>query len=694
MDRTHRLHALDAVRGFALIAGVVLHATMSFLPGFAATGWPIADRSPSVALGLTFFVIHMFRMTTFFVIAGFFARLVLNRYGVRGFIRNRSIRILIPLLAGWGVLFPIIAATFMWAASSAERPQTSPPVPQVSTAFAFPLTHLWFLYVLLLLYVAMLIVRAGVEKVDREGTLRARLGSAAGAIIVQAWSPLILALPLGAALYGSPTWAPWFGIPTPDQSLIPNLPATIAFSTAFAVGWFVHRQTDLLKAFERHWKQHLVIALVLTGTCIRIAGVAPSYRPGLADPSRLLFYTACYTTAIWFWTFAIIGAALRMFTAPNRAVRYVADASYWIYLVHLPLVFFLQTAMRDWPWPWAVKFPLLMIAALAILFASYHLLVRNTVIGVVLNGRRQRDVPAQPAPSPDGPLAELTGAHKRFGKVLALDGLSLSVQRGELLALLGPNGAGKTTAISLLLGLQAPDAGTAVLFGMSPEQIEARYQVGVMMQEVTLAPDLRVGELIDCTRSYYPAPFTKDEVLALTRTTELANRQYGKLSGGQKRQAQFALAVCGRPSLIFLDEPTAGLDVQAREALWATLRQLIAQGTAIVLTTHYLEEAEALADRVAVLARGRLIANGTVNDIRALVSRKRISCSTSLSADLVGTWPGVVRAERDRDRLNIVATDSDRVVRNLLAEDPELRDLEVLRAGLAEAFSELTQEAA
>jgi ABC-2 type transport system ATP-binding protein len=210
-------------------------------------------------------------------------------------------------------------------------------------------------------------------------------------------------------------------------------------------------------------------------------------------------------------------------------------------------------------------------------------------------------------------LAELSGAKKKFGNIVALDGLDLQVRPGELFAVLGPNGAGKTTAISLLLGLQQPDSGTARLFGQSPLHVEARRQIGVMMQEVALAPELRVREQIDLVASYYPSPLTPAAAMEMTHTTALANRPYGKLSGGQKRQAQFAMAVCGRPKLLFLDEPTVGLDVQARELMWITLRKLVKSGASIVLTTHYLEEAEALADRVAVLGKGRMLASGTVN---------------------------------------------------------------------------------
>lgn len=291
-------------------------------------------------------------------------------------------------------------------------------------------------------------------------------------------------------------------------------------------------------------------------------------------------------------------------------------------------------------------------------------------------------------------LAELEGVSKRFGSVVALDVLDLEVRRGELLAVLGPNGAGKTTAISLMLGLRRPDSGTARLFGLSPLLIGARRQVGVMMQEVTLAPELRVREQIDLVASYYPDPLTPDAVLELTHTAPLARRPYGKLSNGQKRQVQFGMAVCGRPKLLFLDEPTVGLDIQSREMLWGALRKLVDDGASIVLTTHYLEEAEALADRVVVLAKGRIVASGSVSEMRALVVRTRIRCLTTLAVDEVMNWPGVGSVSRDRERLEITATNAEAVVRQLLAADEDLQELEVRRAGLAEVFTELTQETA
>jgi ABC-type multidrug transport system ATPase subunit len=290
-------------------------------------------------------------------------------------------------------------------------------------------------------------------------------------------------------------------------------------------------------------------------------------------------------------------------------------------------------------------------------------------------------------------LAALSNVTKRFGAVVALDNLSLEIARGELLAVLGPNGAGKTTAIGLLLGLYTPTSGAARLFDCAPKALAARQRMGVMMQDVSLVPDLKVKEHLHLASSYYTAPMPVAEAMALTRVAAFANRTYGTLSGGQKKLVQFAVAVCGRPALLFLDEPTAGLDVESRTLVWETMRRLKSAGTAIVLTTHYLEEAEALADRVAVLVKGRLVADGTVDQIRAVVDRKRVICTTRLAPQDLERWPGVEAVVcRDR-RVHLTVRNAEQTVRCLLTADQNVRDLEVLRAGLTEAFTELTQEA-
>ena len=294
----------------------------------------------------------------------------------------------------------------------------------------------------------------------------------------------------------------------------------------------------------------------------------------------------------------------------------------------------------------------------------------------------------------NAPLASLVGASKRYGKTLALDNVDLQVRAGEVLAMLGPNGAGKTTAISLLLGLQQTDSGKADLFGMQPRSLDARRRIGAMLQATEVPDTLKVGELIALFRSYYPNPRSIAECVTLSGVGDLLDRRYGKLSGGQQRRAQFALAIVGKPDILFLDEPTTGLDIEAREIMWKTIRQLVAEGCAVVLTTHYLEEAEALADRVCVLANGRIVAEGSVAAIRARVSQRRIRCISTLAPKTILCWPHVRSVSQDGEHMEIVTDVAESVVRKLLDADANLSELEIRRAGLAEAFVEITREAA
>jgi ABC-2 type transport system ATP-binding protein len=291
-------------------------------------------------------------------------------------------------------------------------------------------------------------------------------------------------------------------------------------------------------------------------------------------------------------------------------------------------------------------------------------------------------------------LARLAGVTKSYGNVQALAGVDIEVRRGEILAVLGPNGAGKTTAISLLLGLIRADEGSATLFEAAPQALTSRRRIGAMLQTGGVPEALSVVELIGLFRSYYPQPRSMADIVALAGVGDLLRRRYGKLSGGQQRRVQFALAIAGDPDILFLDEPTTGLDIDAREVVWKTVRQLAASGCAIVLTTHYLEEAEALADRVSVLANGRIVAEGSVNAIRARVSQRRVRCVTALESAAIERWPQVSRVSRDGERTEIVTDAAEATVRQLLNADATVTELEVHRAGLAEAFVEITREAA
>jgi ABC-type multidrug transport system ATPase subunit/peptidoglycan/LPS O-acetylase OafA/YrhL len=702
MDTRNRLHSLDAVRAFALLLGVVFHAGFSFLPGMIPGIWAIVDRSPSTAISALLFTSHIFRMSLFFFIAGFFARMMVQRRGTRGFWVDRGKRIAVPLVVGWMILFPSIAVVWTWGLSRTfpngipAPPANLPPLP----AGAFPLTHLWFLYLLLVLYAIVVTARAVIDAADREGRIRRAADWIVRRLVNSGAAALVLGVPLSAALYVRSDWVMWFGIPTPDRSVIPEWASVIGYGTALVFGWLVQRQAALLETWGRRWPFHLAGALAATVLCLGIVGLTPTLSVAAVD--RRLIYAVAYTIGIWCWVFAIVGLAVRFLSNESTLRRYVADSSYWIYLAHLPIVAAFQVLLGHLPWHWSIKFPAILAMSFGVLFASYHLVVRFTAVGALLNGRRQPRLRPAAASAAENDaarersesLAVLRGVHKRYDKTVALAGLDLQVRRGEIVAVLGPNGAGKSTAISLLLGLLEPDEGMVRLMGRSPADVESRRAIGVMMQEVALPMTLRVREHVALAASYYPAPMSADEAMALTRTESLARRRYGALSAGQKRQAQFAIAVCGRPRLLFLDEPTVGLDLQAREAMWGVMRKLVAQGSSIVLTTHYLEEAEALADRVVVLANGRVIATGTVEEIRSIVGRKRITCVTDVPVDEVRSWDGVIDVARDSSRLQITSTDAEAVVRRLLAADAQLRELEVRQAGLNEAFTQLTNEAA
>ena len=289
-------------------------------------------------------------------------------------------------------------------------------------------------------------------------------------------------------------------------------------------------------------------------------------------------------------------------------------------------------------------------------------------------------------------VAQLKNASKRFGQVQAVKNVSLDIHAGEVLALLGPNGAGKTTAISLLLGLLKPSIGSALLFGKDPQSTHSRIRTGVMLQLSGIPDTLKIKEHIHLYSSYYPKPLSLKDVLELSGLTGLENRWYGKLSGGQKQRLHLALAMCGNPDLVFLDEPTTGLDVASRRALWEQVRNFIGKGRTVVLTTHYLEEADALADRIVVIGKGELMADGSPTEIKAKAAGRKIRIVTSLRPSDIKAIKGVTSVKTDGAALEILAAQAEPVVYKLLQDDPSATGLEVSSAGLEDAFLALTQE--
>ncbi|MEV4714881.1 ABC transporter ATP-binding protein [Micromonospora sp. NPDC049374] len=285
-------------------------------------------------------------------------------------------------------------------------------------------------------------------------------------------------------------------------------------------------------------------------------------------------------------------------------------------------------------------------------------------------------------------LARAEQATRRYGDVLALDRVDLDVPAGELVGLLGPNGAGKSTLLNLLVGLRRPTGGRVLLFGGDPRDPACRRSVGVTPQETGLPGSLRVGEVVDFVGAHFPDPVPRAELLDRFGLTDLARRQAGGLSGGQRRRLAVALAFVGRPRLVLLDEPTTGLDVEARHALWDAIRAFHADGGTVLLTSHYLEEIEALAQRVVVIGQGRVLADDSVAAIRGVVGLRRVS----LTADDLPTLPNVVRVERDRERIHLLTGDADQLVRDLVTAGVAFRDLEVRPTSLEEAFLTITAD--
>jgi len=289
-------------------------------------------------------------------------------------------------------------------------------------------------------------------------------------------------------------------------------------------------------------------------------------------------------------------------------------------------------------------------------------------------------------------IASLRSVTKKFGQQIALDRLSLELRQGEVVALLGPNGAGKTTAVRLLLGLSEATSGEVSIFGGNPRDRASRLRLGAMLQVGRMPDTLRVREHLQLFSSYYDHPRPLEELQAVAGLEGLRERFFGTLSGGQKQRVLFALALCGDPDLICLDEPTLGMDVEARRAMWEQVRKLAAQGKTILLTTHYLEEADALASRIIVVQKGKVIAEGTSAELKAADQSRTIRCTTSLQPSFVSALPGVTSVEQEGNTMLVRTQAPEAVLRTMLERDPALSGLEVRAAALEDAFLALTNQ--
>lgn len=277
------------------------------------------------------------------------------------------------------------------------------------------------------------------------------------------------------------------------------------------------------------------------------------------------------------------------------------------------------------------------------------------------------------------------------GPVQAVRELDLSIAAGETVALLGPNGAGKSTTIDMMLGLQRPDAGTVSIFDRSPQEAISAGMVGAMLQTGALLRDLSVEELVGMMASLYPRPMGVAEALALTGSESIASQRTQKLSGGQTQRVRAAVALVSNPELLVLDEPTAALDVQGRRDFWETMRGFAARGKTIVFATHYLEEADSFADRIVLMADGRIVADGPTGEIKGMVGSRTIRATLpEASLDVLAGLPGVTGAERHGQTVILICADSDATIKALLVAHPSARDIEIAGAGLEQAFLQLT----
>jgi peptidoglycan/LPS O-acetylase OafA/YrhL len=416
MQQVDRLHALDAVRAYALLLGVVLHSAAGFLQGFPIQMW---QEEPNEIAPVIYYVIHMFRMSAFFLIAGFFARMVVERRGVKAFVKDRAKRIAVPLFLFGPVVLILISVGAMLGGlvhgtdylQSLAREAQAPLEPPAAGGGvdgdgggAAVLAHLWFLYYLLIFYALALPIRALVRAIDRSGSFAAVCDRIVAFLMSGVWGPVLIALPIAAYVWQLPSWTEWLGLPAP-QELIPTSLPLIGYGVPFALGWLLHRQAHRLLDLQKSWLLYFALAVALTVYCLATIGTTPLWRGGNLEGAERAYYAAAYMIAIWCWVFACVGAAVRFLSTMHPVTRYLADASYWIYLMHLATVLFFLTMLRPYDWHWSIKLTIMIGGSMLILLPSYHYLVRFTWIGAILNGRRH----PRPTKSPPADVAAAPG---------------------------------------------------------------------------------------------------------------------------------------------------------------------------------------------------------------------------------------------------------------------------------------------
>ena len=408
MSSNDRLHALDAVRAFALLGGIALHAATPYVAGVP---W-VTTEPPSDTLAVFWYTIHMFRMPLFFLIAGFFGRMMLERRGTGAFVRDRSKRILLPLVFGLPAVMAMTGlAWFLGALSSgmdlqAMQPPEAPPVLSAeppSLISRINLIHLWFLYYMVIFYAATLLARTVLGLMPaRAARLLTAVDTVVGFLMRGVWGPLLLALPIALYYSGLKYWSVWGGLPAPF-SVVPDVGALLSYGLFFSFGWLLHRQQQWLMSLEHRWHGYGALAAILWVACLAISGPSPHWGPYLKDV-EVMVYAVSYVAAAWCWTFAIIGMALRFLSKFSPVSRYLADSSYWLYLMHIAALILFDQVLHPFAWHWSIKYPLSIAASMTVLLLSYHFLVRFTLIGATLNGRRY---PRTLSNAPQGTRSEL-----------------------------------------------------------------------------------------------------------------------------------------------------------------------------------------------------------------------------------------------------------------------------------------------
>jgi glucans biosynthesis protein C len=402
-----RFYYLDAARAFALIIGIFFHGVIFMVSYMTPLTWAVKNNQSNLGIDIFFFLSHSFRMQAFFMIAGFFAHMVYHKKGANGFIKHRTKRITLPLLIFWPVIFLLISMLWIWGYQRMGYLSLNPSTASLSywqivagnfisgrwLNGGFPLTHLWFLYLLTWFFISVLIIRYLFDYlIDRNNKIRISLDKYIALLMSHWWGSLFFALLTVPAMWRMKNN---FGVEAPDHGLLPNAASFLVFGIYFSLGWFLHRGPQLMESFKKYWKSNLTICLFFLGTICtffiyRIK--RPDFQAGITDPTILkfisIFFNSFYGLASMTAVFAFIGIMMTLFAKQSKLITYLSQSSYWLYLIHLPIIMFFQILVFQLPVHWTVKLLLVFVPSFIIMISSYHFLVRKTKMGVLLNGKK------------------------------------------------------------------------------------------------------------------------------------------------------------------------------------------------------------------------------------------------------------------------------------------------------------------